>query len=117
MTDMKPSAAAQCKESGIDLTVLDLNSRMTLLTLMEDIHAVAFDQGYEKGYVQSSKHREEVIAEIRASRDAKIREAVEREREACAVLAEAHFVPGHAVAGIGFAKALADAIRARGDRP
>ena len=35
------------------------------------------------------------------------------EREDCAKLAENHFIPGHSVAVPGFAKALADKIRAR----
>lgn len=37
--------------------------------------------------------------------------AVAAERERCARLAETHFVPGHAVAGPGFAAKLADCIR------
>lgn len=35
------------------------------------------------------------------------------EREDCAKLAEAHFIPGHSVAGPGFAAALAQKIRSR----
>ena len=35
------------------------------------------------------------------------------EREACAKLADAHFIYGHSVAGPHFAAALADAIRMR----
>jgi hypothetical protein len=39
--------------------------------------------------------------------------AVAFEREACAKLAEAHFIFGHSVAGPHFASALADKIRKR----
>ena len=42
-----------------------------------------------------------------------IEEIVLAEREACAKLADAHFIFGHSVAGPHFAAALADKIRKR----
>ena len=37
--------------------------------------------------------------------------ALEKERERCAKLAEAHYIPGHAVASPEFAASLAEKIR------
>jgi hypothetical protein len=42
-----------------------------------------------------------------------IEQAVREEREACARIAEEHYIPGHTVAGPAFAAACAKAIRAR----
>jgi hypothetical protein len=59
---------------------------------------------------QRYKYRELYAAPPAQSSD----ESRAEEREACAQLAEGHFIPGHSVAGPAFALILANKIRARG---
>ena len=44
---------------------------------------------------------------------AQVEAAVEEQRESDAKIAERHFIPGHSVAGLGFAKMCADKIRTK----
>ena len=68
-----------------------------------------------KGMFKCAKHNRSLTTDLICDECGYeiISDAIKTEREACAKLAEVHFIPGHSVAGPEFANRLATKIRDR----